>query len=136
MKNWNWKKIWQVIIGIIGMIGAGAGGGAAYNAATAEETASTPTEYASPAPDGDTWTAVVWLTETKTEGGGATPAHEDKDRWGRYTVFVKSVKRPNDKQILDAFEPGLNPEKVAVRIVQLIKPDGGAVPAPDEPEKE
>ena len=136
MKNWNWKKIWQVIIGIIGMIGAGAGGGAAYNAATAEEPAPTPTEYASPAVDGNTWTVVAWLTETKQAGGGATPSHSYTDNLGRYTIFVDTARKPTKEDILRAFDPALDPANIRLDIVNVLKPDGGLVLEPDEPEKE
>jgi hypothetical protein len=133
MKNWNWKKIWQVIIGIIGMIGAGAGGGAAYNAATTEEPAPTPTEYASPAVAGNTWTVVAWIIQDKLAGGNGTPAVRYSDNLGRYTVFVDTPRKPGKEDILKAFDPSLNPANVRLDIVQVLKPDGGPVLEPDEP---
>ena len=134
MKNWNWKKIWQIVIRIIGMIGAGAGGGAAYNAATAEDP--TPTEYASPVPAGNTWTVVAWLIETKQAGGGATPAHSYTDNLGRYTIFVDTARKPGKEDIIKAFDPALDPANIRMDIVRIMKPDGGPGLEPGEPEKE
>jgi hypothetical protein len=125
MKNLNWKKIMQWLTIIIAAIG----GNQAVDYATAEDQA--PTSYEAPALSGSTWTVVAWIVQEKQAGGGATPAVKYTDNMGRYTIFVDKIGKPTKEEILNAFDPALDPAGTRLNIVQIIKPDGGT--EPDEP---
>lgn len=126
----NWKEYLLLLLTAIF-------GGQAVDYATIPDTTAPPLEepvaYEAGANPNKTWTVVAYVYQLRKITGQAMPAYDFWDCLGKETIFVESWKAaPTVEQIIAAYDPGLDPAKVKLKVVKVIPPERWKGEAPGE----
>ena len=125
----NWKEYLLLLLTAIF-------GGQAVDYATIPDTTAPPLEepaaYEAGANPNKTWTVAAYVYQLRKITGQAMPAYDFWDCLGKETIFVESWKAPTVEQIVAAYDPGLDPAKVKLKVVKVIPPERWKGEAPGE----